>query len=143
MKERRLLDIEVDRLVVRRLYETAFPAEEQIPWDDLMRLVEEMPLDFTVYDDDGVFVGFTIVYPRQPFNWFWYFAVRDELRGSGYGQRILTRLLKRYSDSTNILDMESPDQPCGNAVGDMHFTCETASATRTFIALTKALPIPL
>ena len=103
-----------DRQSVRRLYESAFPAEEQIPWDDLMRLVGEMPLDFTVYYDEDEFLGFTIVYPRPTFNWFWYFAVREELRGRGIGQRILTRLIARYSDSTNVLDMESPDQPCDN-----------------------------
>ena len=65
----------------RQLYETAFPEDEQIPWDDLMRLVEEMPLDFTAYYDGDSFIGFTIVYPRKSFNWFWYFAVREELRG--------------------------------------------------------------
>ena len=32
---------------IKQLYETAFPEDEQIPWDDLMRLVEEMPLNFT------------------------------------------------------------------------------------------------
>jgi hypothetical protein len=37
---------------IKRLYETAFPDGEQIPWDDLMRLVGEMPLDFTAYYDD-------------------------------------------------------------------------------------------
>ena len=36
---------------IRQLYETAFPEDEQIPWDDLMRLVGEMPLDFTAYYD--------------------------------------------------------------------------------------------
>ena len=93
---------------IRQLYETAFPEDEQIPWKDLMRLVEEMPLDFTAYYDGEVkerreqsqaclnsaesrenstegqaFIGFTIVYPRKSFNWFWYFAVRKELRGGG------------------------------------------------------------
>ena len=92
----------------------AFPEEEQIPWDDLMRLIEEMPLDFTAYYDGEEFIGFTIVYPRKTFNWFWYFAVREELRGKGYGQQILTHLIERYKDRANILDMESPEQPCDN-----------------------------
>lgn len=30
---------------IKWLYETAFPEDEQIPWDDLMRLIWEMPLD--------------------------------------------------------------------------------------------------
>ena len=32
---------------IMQLYETAFPEDEQIPWKDLMRLVEEMRLNFT------------------------------------------------------------------------------------------------
>ena len=57
---------------IKQLYETAFPEDEQIPWKDLMRLVEEMPLDFTAYYDGEDFIGFTIVYPRKSINWFWY-----------------------------------------------------------------------
>lgn len=30
---------------LRALYESAFPDEERIPWDDLLRLVREMPLN--------------------------------------------------------------------------------------------------
>lgn len=100
---------------VRRLYETAFPKEEQIPWKDLMRLMKTMSLDFTVYYEDGNLVGLTIVYPRPQFNWFWYFAVPEVLRGQGIGQRILTQLLERYKDESFILDMESPEQVCENS----------------------------
>ncbi len=99
---------------IKRLYETAFPEDEQIPWDDLMRLVGEMPLDFIAYYDEEKFIGFTIVYPRKSFNWFWYFAVREELRGQGYGQQILTQLIAQYKGQTFVLDMESPTQICEN-----------------------------
>lgn len=99
---------------MRQLYETAFPEDEQIPWDDLMRLVDEMPLDFTAYYEGDLFIGFTIVYPRKSFSWYWYFAVPEELRGKGYGQRILTRLIERYKGQTSVLDMESPTQDCEN-----------------------------
>lgn len=100
---------------IRCLYESAFPKEEQIPYDDLLRLMSTMGLDFTAYYDEGEFVGFTIVYPRDTFNWFWYFAVREELRGKGYGQQILSLLIEKYKGCSNILDMESPDQECDNA----------------------------
>ena len=80
---------------VRRLYETAFPKEEQIPWKDLMLLMKTMSLDFTVYYEDENLVGLTIVYPRSQFNWFWYFAVPEELRGQGIGQCILTQLIEK------------------------------------------------
>ena len=100
---------------VRRLYETAFPKEEQIPWKDLMCLKKTMSLDFTVYYEDENLVGLTIVYPRPQFNWFWYFAVPEELRGQGIGQRILTQLIERYKGKSDILDMESPEQVCENS----------------------------
>ena len=101
---------------IKRLYETAFPADEQIPWHDLMRLVEEMSLDFTAYYDEETFIGFTIVYPRPSFNWYWYFAVREDLRGEGYGQQILTQLIEHYKGQSCVLDMESPNQVCENQV---------------------------
>ena len=50
------------------LYEKAFPKDEQIPWVDLIRLVEEMPLNFTAYYNGEEFIGFSIVYPRKSFN---------------------------------------------------------------------------
>ena len=106
--------IAADDEQIRQLYETAFPEDEQIPWEDLMRLVGEMPLDFTAYYDEEEFIGFTIVYPRKSFNWFWYFAVRKELRGKGYGQQIFTQLIERYKGQTFVLDMESPTQVCEN-----------------------------
>lgn len=96
---------------IKALYETAFPVEEQVPWKALLRLIGEMPLDFTAYYDKKKFIGFTIVYPYKSYNWFWYFAVRKELRGKGYGQQILSKLIDKYSDKNIILDMESPDQP--------------------------------
>lgn len=99
---------------IQHLYETAFPVEEQIPWRELMRLVGEMGLDFTSYYEGETFLGFTIVYPRPSFNWFWYFAVCDQFRGQGIGQQILSQLLERYKDKVNVLDMESPTQPCDN-----------------------------
>ena len=72
---------------IKQLYETAFPEDEQIPWDDLMRLIWEMPLDFTAYYDG---------------------------RGKGYGQQILTQLIERYKEQPFVLDMESTTQVCDN-----------------------------
>ena len=99
---------------LKQLYETAFPKEEQIPWDDLVRLIGEMHLDFTAYYEGEEFIGFTIVYPRPSFNWYWYFAVKEELRGKGLGQKILNQLIERYKGQSCVLDMESPRQECDN-----------------------------
>ena len=99
---------------IKHLYQTAFPENEQIPWDELVRLIGEMHLDFTAYFEGESFIGFTIVFPYEPFNWYWYFAVRPELRGQGKGQQILTPLLEKYKGKSCVLDMESPRQECNN-----------------------------
>ena len=113
MTEKKITAANIDEMI-KELYETAFPKDEQIPWDDLLRLVQEMPLYFIAYYNEEEFIGFTIVYPRKSFNWFWYFAVREELRGKGYGQQILTQLLDSDKGQTLVLDMESPTQVCEN-----------------------------
>ena len=96
---------------LRALYESAFPDEERIPWDDLLRLVREMPLEFAEYRDGEGLMGLTIVYPRPRLSWFWYFAVPAQRRGRGIGQRILAALLARYEGRSAVLDMEDPAQP--------------------------------
>jgi hypothetical protein len=39
MRERQITAATADEKI-KQLYETAFPEDEQIPWDDLMRLIE-------------------------------------------------------------------------------------------------------
>lgn len=115
MIEKRKTSAQADNIQIKQIYETAFPENEQIPWEHLVRLIDDMHLDFTVYEDNYQPVGFTIVYPRPKANWFWYFAVKEELRGRGLGQQILNMLIKKYAGQTNVLDMESPSQnPCPN-----------------------------
>ena len=114
LKERKLTSADAEELEICNLYEEAFPEEERLPWKDLMCLTDAMPLDFTAYYDLETFVGLTIVLPRENYNWFWYFAVEEQLRGKGYGQKILTHIINQYMDKRLILDMESPRQECDN-----------------------------
>lgn len=97
---------------LRRLYETAFPDGEQIPYDDLICLLDTMDIDYTAYYDGEMFVGLTIVLRLPRYNWAWYFAVREELRGKGYGQSIFTSMVNNYRNGhPYIMDIESPFQP--------------------------------
>ena len=97
---------------LRCLYETAFPEGEQIPYDELLQLLEVMDIDYTAYYDGEMLVGFTMVLRLPQYNWGWYFAVREELRGKGYGQEILTTVLDKYRvGNPFVIDIESPLQP--------------------------------
>lgn len=99
---------------LRDLYKSSFPEQEQIPFDELKLLLKSDLLDFSAYYDEGMFIGFTIVLKMKEYNWGWYFAVRDELRGRGYGQQILSALIERYANSPLVIDIESPHQECDN-----------------------------
>jgi predicted GNAT superfamily acetyltransferase len=83
MSEKNISSSQADNLQLKQLYESAFPENERIPWTDLVRLIDEMQLVFTTYEENNQLVGFTIVYPSSKVNWFWYFAVKEELRGQG------------------------------------------------------------
>lgn len=101
-----------DDRALRELYQTAFPAEEQIPYDELIHLLDVMDIDYTVYYDGDMLVGLTMVLRLPRYNWGWYFAVREELRGKGYGQAILTSVLDKYrAQQPFVIDIESPLQP--------------------------------
>lgn len=115
IKTKQITSINADDEQLKMLYQTSFPENEQIPWNDLVRLIDEMHLDFTTYYEEDTLVGFTIVFPHKQFNWFWYFAVKPELRGQGKGQKILTALIEKYKGKTCVLDMESPKQKCDNS----------------------------
>lgn len=108
------LDINSERArdgELKRLYETAFPVEEQIPYDDLIHLLQVMDIDYTAYYEGEMLVGMTMVLRLPRYNWGWYFAVREELRGKGYGQGILTSVLDKYRDGVPfVIDIESPVQ---------------------------------
>lgn len=101
-----------DNPALRSLYETAFPEGEQIPYDDLISLLDIMDIDYTAYYDGEMLVGLTMVLCLPKYNWGWYFAVCEELRGKGYGQAILTAVLDQYRNVRPfVIDIESPLQP--------------------------------
>ena len=47
-----------DDRALRELYQTAFPAEEQIPYDELIHLLDVMDIDYTAYYEGDGLVGF-------------------------------------------------------------------------------------
>ncbi len=100
-----------DDEALRRLYETAFPVGEQIPYDDLIHLLDVMDIDYTAYYEGEMLVGLTMVHRLPKYNWGWYFAVQEELRGKGYGQRIFSAVIDKYRNGHPfIMDIESPLQ---------------------------------
>lgn len=111
LREVKIGSSNADILGLRELYEEAFPVEEQIPYPVLVKLADTLPLDFTAHYNGDTLVGMTIVLKRDDFSWFWYFAVSRNIRGKGYGSRILGNIKAEYRNVPLILDMEDPYQP--------------------------------
>lgn len=68
MRTEKITAENADNAEVRALYESAFPKEERIPYDDLKHLLGVMPIDFVTYYDGDRFVGLTMVLNRTDFN---------------------------------------------------------------------------
>ena len=105
----------VDNEKLKKIYDLAFPQEKQYPpYSDIIRTVKESGenLDCTAYYDGEILVGLTIIFILKRFNFGNYFAVREDLRGKGYGKIILTSVLEKYKKVNNpfIVGAESPFQ---------------------------------
>ena len=57
LTERKITAANADEQI-KQLYQTAFPEDEQIPWDDLIRLIDQMNLDFTSYYEALSYITF-------------------------------------------------------------------------------------
>lgn len=100
---------------IKALYESAFPEDERVPWDELKRLAKSDALRFDAYYEDGAgLCGTTLLYEGKACRWLWYFAVPEHLRGRGFGTEILKNLIRNSPDLPFVLDIESPEAPCAN-----------------------------
>lgn len=92
----------------KALYEEAFPENERIPWASLLKNTESV--DFAGYYDQDRFVGFTYCYKQPEAVWWFYFAVRPDLRGLGYGTAMIEQVKAAYGNQLLMMDIEDPDE---------------------------------
>jgi len=109
-----LSDAREYRREVRRLYKSAFPADERAPLRLLFRRVRR-DCCFYAVTDEGRFIGLAYVILHRRLAYVFYLAVEARERGRGYGTAILTRLKEIYGDYIVILNIEDPhDESAGN-----------------------------
>ena len=101
----------VNNKELQKIYESAFTGGERHPYPAIIRIITESGenCDYTAYYDGDLLVGLTMVCILKRFTYGAYFAVREDLRGKGYGQTIFTSVLEKYSKSNPfVIDAESP-----------------------------------
>lgn len=99
---------------VRNLYEAAFPEDEKLPYPLLRLLAGKKNVHFYgVYEKES-FVGMTYLICEKDWVFLFYFAVSEQVRGQGYGTRILRALQRRYQDQKIVLCIEPLDEKSDN-----------------------------
>jgi GNAT superfamily N-acetyltransferase len=99
----------------KRLYRSAFPKEEQVPFFVLRFLTLIKGVDLICYRENDNFCGFTYTVTAGNVVFVLFFAVNADLRGRGYGSAILAYLKEKNPDRSVILNVEPLDDEAENA----------------------------
>lgn len=81
---------------IKALYYQAFPKEERLPWWLLRLNARRKGIDITAFVAEDRFVGFTASVTTAQMHFLLFFAIAPELRGKGWGSRILSQLKEQY-----------------------------------------------
>lgn len=98
---------------IRRLFLSAFPAEERPPFFLLKRKARRN-VDWWSIDSDGVWAGFFYVIREAGLAYVFFFAIDPPMRGKGCGTEAMRLLLSRYEGMRVFLAIEPVDQSAEN-----------------------------
>lgn len=94
---------------VKKLYESAFPAEERYPFLRMLLMKSLNPnVELLAYERDGVFCGFTLTVCTEKYLYINFIAVNPELRSGGIGSGILQTLKGRFPNQALLVEVETP-----------------------------------
>ena len=103
-----------DRDKIKKLYQTAFPKEELLPWWIVRLLTIQKCVDLTGYYREETFAGFTFTATTEDILFVLFFAVEENSRGKGFGSEILQYLKDSNSGKTIVLNVEPVDERAEN-----------------------------
>ena len=89
------------------LYESAFPADERRTLHPQSKVMEHAAYHFEVVTDNDSFVGLLLWWHFDDVHYVEHLATLPELRGKGYGKRVLETFVAE-SDIPVWLEVESP-----------------------------------
>ena len=98
---------------VRALYESAFPENERRSLDGMLR-EKSGALKLLSFFEEERFIGLLFLLECGDISHIIYFAVTPELRGQGYGGRILRAVEEGLPGQRLILDIEKPSERAEN-----------------------------
>ncbi len=90
---------------IRELYDGSFPDDERIPFDILLRNLNEDMSMWAVLDGDRI-VGMDVLMRDEDIVYLAYICVKEEERGRGYGSKILDEIAKQNEGKRIVADIE-------------------------------------
>ncbi len=103
-----------DFQLCKRLYHTAFPADERAPFWLMQRRMKHPDVDFWGIYADGICAGLMYVVSYGTLSYLFYFAISDACRGKGIGSRALAALRETYPDHRIFLAIERLEETAPN-----------------------------
>lgn len=93
----------------KKLYYSVFPKDERRPWVLLMTLIKKDKIKaFSIYDRDD-FIGILVYSSFEDILWIDYLATSEDVRGNGYGHKILDILQQEHFGNRFFVEVETPD----------------------------------
>ncbi len=99
---------------VKDLYYSAFPEWERFSWFSMVLMSFRRKLKLNAVYDGETFCGMICYYISDSTVYLAYLAVTAELRGNGYGSKILHMLEEKYPEQQIVLDIEPLDPDAEN-----------------------------
>lgn len=92
----------------------AFPPEEYLAPDKLIKMSKEDNFDFYYIEDNSKFIGFVVVQTYKNLAYLFFLAIAKEYRLKGYGGKTLKLLKEIYPSKTQVVDFEMVDVNSAN-----------------------------
>lgn len=94
---------------VRRLYRSAFPANERAPFWMMLSKTKDANNNFHAVTDNSNFIGLVYTIKSDNAVYVFFLAVDENKRGNGYGTKILEMIKNRHPDLPVMLMIEDTD----------------------------------
>lgn len=116
LRREKVIPFSRDMLQVKKLYQEAFPGNEQVPFLLLQVNCWRKMVDCFAYFDGDVFVGFAYILSNENVSYIFFLAVPDSLQSQGYGSLILNDLIHELIDHSILITIEVIDESAGNYI---------------------------
>lgn len=87
----------------------AFPPEEYLAPDKLIKMSKKDNLDFYYIEDNSKFIGFVVIQIYKNLAYLFFLAIAKEYRSKGYGSKTLKLIKEIYPSKIQIVDFEMVD----------------------------------